>query len=237
MPVPALGDIQAAISIVAGVSAALRQRDRTGHGLAVDVSLMSAGMWAMSVAFTGANILGRDEMPKVDRAAAWNPLVTTYRTSDGRFLMLAMLQSDRYWSRLCDVLGCPNLIDDPRFATHELRGEHSRECVSELEKVFAEHDLDHWTTALAQQEGQWEAVKKVGDLNTDEQAWANGYLQRVRHDDGREITLVSTPIQFDGVPGPMSPAPELGGNTEEVLLELGIEWDRISDLKEKHVVS
>jgi crotonobetainyl-CoA:carnitine CoA-transferase CaiB-like acyl-CoA transferase len=237
MPVPGFGDIQTSISLLAGVSAGLRQRDRTGQGLVVDVSLLSAGMWAMSMALTGANAIGQREMPKFGRADAPSPLANTYRTSDGRFVMLAILQSDQHWPRLCEVFDRPDLVDDPRFATHELRDQHARECIAELDKVFAQHDLAHWTTGLAQQDGQWESVATVGDLNDDEQAWANGYLQRVRHDDGREITLVSTPIQFDGEPGSMGQAPEHGGNTEEVLLELGIDWDRIMELKDEHVIN
>ena len=83
-----------------------------------------------------------------DRDDARNPLVQHYRTRDGRYLALVMVDADRHWSNLCDALGEPELATDPRFVDHEARRRNSRACVERLDEVFARRDLDDWCEAL-----------------------------------------------------------------------------------------
>lgn len=236
MPGPAFGDIQSAMSLAAGVSAALFERERTGEGQVVDTSLFASGLWAMSPSFVGANMIGEDDLPKHPREAAASPLSNTYRTSDGRFIALEILQSDRYWPQFCQAIGRPDLIDNPRFATLAARSANSSECIVELDKTFATRDLAHWVELLSKQDGQWEVVTRLGEINDDEQAWANGYLQDVDYGNGREIRLIPAPVQFGLEPPVLRPAPELGAQTEEVLMELGLDWDRITALKQSAVI-
>lgn len=237
MPVPAVGDIQSGMNLAGGIAAALLQRDRTGRSVIVDGSLLAAGMWAMSAAFTAANNIDQPEVPKFSRREAWNPLVNAYRTSDGRFVILNMLFSDRFWPRLCEVLERPELAEDERFSTADDRQLHRLECVRALDEAFFAHDAEHWKQALGSQGGQWAVAQRVGELNDEQQAWDNGYLRTIQSVSGQEITLVSAPVQFDERPGRIGPAPELGAHTEEVLLELGLSWDRIVELKELAVIT
>jgi crotonobetainyl-CoA:carnitine CoA-transferase CaiB-like acyl-CoA transferase len=236
MPGPAFGDIQGAVALAAGISAALFQRERTGEGVVVDTSLFAAGLWAASPSFVGANMIGADDVPKHSRAEAASPLSNTYRTSDGRFIALSILQSDRYWPEFCAAIARPDLLTDPRFATLADRDANSAACIVELDKAFAAGDLAHWIERLSKQEGQWEVVTKLGELNDDEQAWANGYLQDVDYGDGRQIRLVPAPVQFGLEQPVLRPAPELGAQTEEILLELGMDWDRISELRKSAAI-
>jgi crotonobetainyl-CoA:carnitine CoA-transferase CaiB-like acyl-CoA transferase len=68
-------------------------------------------------------------------------------------------------------------------------------------------------------------------LLQDPQAEANGFFQRVDYGEGREIPLISNPIQFDRTPPALGPAPGFGGDTDEILLSLGWDWDRILEAK------
>lgn len=70
------------------------------------------------------------------------------------------------------------------------------------------------------------------EVSTDPQAEANGYITSLDHPDGVEIKAVRTPVQFDGVPHDLGIAPDAWQHTEEILLELGHDWDRIIELKE-----
>jgi crotonobetainyl-CoA:carnitine CoA-transferase CaiB-like acyl-CoA transferase len=209
----------------------LVRRARTGEGAVVDTSLLNSGMWAMQASLAGSNLIGADQLEPFDRTGAANPLNNTYRTKDGRFLALAMLQADRYWARLCEVIGHRELLDDPRFTTIHTRAEHHRPCIEALDAIFARRTLAEWERILGAQEGQWCVVQKLADLNTDEQARANGYLQTVDYGDGRSIDLVPAPVQFDGRPATMRPAPAHAVHTDEVLAELGYSGEQIIELK------
>jgi formyl-CoA transferase len=81
--------------------------------------------------------------------------------------------------------------------------------------------------------GVWSAAQSFAELHEDEQVAANGYLSDVTRDDGSSFRLVAPPYQFDGAPSSSGrPAPELGQHTEEVLLELGMDWDDITAHRE-----
>src|SRR5439155_1372283 len=104
-------------------SVGLDLRRPAGRGLlyrllataAVDVSLLGTAMWIMAPDIIATRLLGID-LPVSDRTQPPNPIVNSYRTRDGRWLFLNMLQPDRYWPDLCRHLGRPDLIADPRFA-------------------------------------------------------------------------------------------------------------------------
>ncbi|MCA1842022.1 MAG: CoA transferase [Actinobacteria bacterium] len=71
----------------------------------------------------------------------------------------------------------------------------------------------------------------AADARTDEQARVNGYIQDVDYGDGRSIPMIAAPVQVDEATPTLRPAPEHGAHTEEVLLELGYDWEAISQLK------
>jgi len=221
------------MALAGGLVGALFHRERTGEAPVVDCSLMASGMWAMQAALVGANLKKVDMLYNADRSSSSSPLTNHYRTSDGRWVALAMLQGDRYWGDFCRLAGRPELAEDQRFATVAARAEHNRECIRELDALFIEHPLEYWVELLSRQEGQWAIAEPVGALNTDEQALANGYLQTVDYGGGRSLNLVSSPVSFDEAAPVLRPAPGLGADTEMVLHEdLEISWERIIELKE-----
>ena len=115
MPGGAFGDGLSGAIFAGGICAALLQRERTGKVSVVDSSLLGSGMWAMQPGIVGTSLSGAEEMPRAKRTVMPNPLVNNYRTSDGRFLALCMLQGQRYWPGFCHAAGRPDLVEDPRF--------------------------------------------------------------------------------------------------------------------------
>jgi crotonobetainyl-CoA:carnitine CoA-transferase CaiB-like acyl-CoA transferase len=233
----AFGDIAGAQTIAGGIAAALFARERTGQGSVVDVSLLGYGLWNAAPYVTACELLGVDELPPRRRLKAPNPIVATYATKDGRSLQLVMLQSDRYWVGLCEVLERTDLADDPRFVDAAARTANAAACIGELDAIFAELDLDECVDRLGRQEGPWAVYRKPGEVFHDAQIEANGYLQPVKAGDGSEFHLVANPVQFDEAPPELTRAPEHGEHTEEILLEAGYTWDDLIDWKTKSVVS
>ena len=235
-PGPAFGDLLGGMTIAGGICAALFHRQRTGEALVVDNSLLSTAMWATGASILAAGLFGISRLPRGDRAAGPNPLVNTYRTGDGRFLSLMMLQGDRYWPELVKAVGRPELAEDARFSDGASRYQNRRECVALLDEIFGGRPLAEWRTVLAGIEGVWAPVQTSGELVDDPQVLANGYTTELNHRGGTRFRMVPSPLQFDEQPGELVPAPEHGEHTDEVLLELGMDMDQILDLKVKGAI-
>ena len=235
-PGAAFGDCASAAVLAGGVAAAIAQRAMTGHASVVDVSLLATSMWLMQRGITQATVDGVKRLPRPRRDQASNPLVNIYRTSDGRFLSLCMLQAQRYWPGFCALAERPDLQSDPRFSTDAARSRNAAACIAELDAIFATRTLAEWREILGRQDGQWDVVQHVGELKDDPQVTANGYMQSVDYGDGRRLAMVSVPAQFDGAPLPACAAPEVGAHGEAILAELGYDEERIVDLKIAGVV-
>lgn len=236
MPGGAFGDGLSGAIFAGGISAAIAQRARTGEGCVVDGSLLASAMWALQPGIVGAKLTGATELGKMTRTAMPNPLVNSYRTSDDRYVALCMLQAQRYWPGFCNAVGRPDLVDHPDYADDARRAVNIERCIAEIDAVFAAKPLAEWIEILATQAGQWDVVQKAGELPNDRQAIANGYVQDVDYGDGRRLTMVSTPVQFDRRPSPIRPAPELGADSDDVMHELGLTDDEIVDLRVRGVL-
>jgi len=235
-PGPAFGDMLGGMTVAGGICAALFHRQRTGEALVVDTSLLHTALWATSGTILSASMFGIDRLPigGGDRTQTPNPLVNVYRTRDGRHISLMMLQGDRFWPDLVTTIGHPELVDDERFAGGI--SAHKQECVRVLDEIFASKPYDEWCKILDAADGVWAPVETSGELVNDPQVAANGYLRDVHHKGGTTFQLVPSPIQFDETPPDLRPAPDHGEHTDEVLLELGYDMDRIIELKIKGAI-
>lgn len=237
-PGPAYGDSIGAMTIAGGISAALLHRERTGEGTVVDVSLLSTGMWAIGA---GVALSLRTGQPlrrarSADRPLR-NPLSHHYRTSDGRLIMLSCLQGFHYWPQVAAVLDRPDLVTDPRFATHEDLAAHAREAQVILQEVFATRTAAQWCESFQDFRGQWALVQDTADLAADPQVRANGYIVRTQTAAGTPFSLVATPVQFDGEPAPTERAPEYNEHGDDILTGLlSLDWETVTDLKLKGAV-
>jgi crotonobetainyl-CoA:carnitine CoA-transferase CaiB-like acyl-CoA transferase len=236
-PAPGFGDSIGAMTIAGGIMGALYHRERTGNATVVDVSLLGTGMWAMGQAIALSLTLGMPWQPPPDDRLSANPLTRTYTTSDGRTLWFTCLQAARYWPTLCAAVGRPELATDERFADHESLRANAQEATVELAAVFAQATLDDWRERLEGFDGQWAVVQDTLEVTDDPQVVANGYVQDCETAAGVPFRLVAAPVQFDEEPAPAGRAPEMNEHGDEILAELGLDWDTIVDLKVRGVVA
>lgn len=230
-----IGDINGGTQIAGAVAAALVKRLRTGKGSIVDNSLYSVGAWIMC-----QSIVGTYNGPAPgyrDRSQVGNPLVNQYRTKDNRWLSLCLIQADAWWQDFCEHIGREDLIDDPRFNNMKVRNENGKACMEELDKTFAEKTLDEWRAAMDTMVGVWSPLQTIDEVVKDEQALVNGIVTPVKMGDTSSYMAAASPAQFDEqLIGDLQGCPEPGQHTEEVLLELGMEWDEIAALKEAEAI-
>lgn len=225
-------DLQGSSAIAGAVAMALFRRERSRQGGTVDVSLLATGMWTMSPDLA-ASAAGSGELPRPNRYEAPNPIVNSYRTHDDRWINLVCLQSDRFWTELCELVGRAELATDPRFHDAAARFVNRAACVAELDLAFITRTLDEWRDVLAAFSGVWSAAATFEEVCDSPQVEDNGYLPEITGADGRPFRVVAPPYQFDDTPTtPAGPAPEIGQHTEEVLLESGWDWDAISELRD-----
>jgi crotonobetainyl-CoA:carnitine CoA-transferase CaiB-like acyl-CoA transferase len=236
-PAPGFGDSIGGMAIAGGIMGALFHRERTGKGSVVDVSLLGTGLWAMGQAMALSLVLKMPWIAPPNDRLSFNPLVRNYGTKDGRVLAFTCLQAAKYWPLLCDVIGRPELKNDPRFADAASLTEHTNEAIKLLDEVFASATLDDWCRRLASFEGQWCVVQDTLQAADDPQTVANGYLRECRTADGTPFRLVAAPFQYDGAPATPARAPKFNEHGDEILGGLGLDWDAIIDLKVRGVVA
>ena len=241
MPLPyqrgGMGDHVTGLGAAGGICAALFRRERSGRGELVETSLLRIGMYFIG---SDANIAVRTgaEVTATSISESPNPLLTGYRCRDGSWFWLLCLEGDRHLPTLLRAIGRPDLREDERFATMEARRDRSAEVTEVLQGIFSGRDRDAWAEAFDREGVWWAPVRPVHELVDDPLVEAIGGWIDVPLADGSVGRAVATPIDFGGQPlRPSRATPELGQDTELVLLELGRTWEDIDLLKESGVIN
>jgi crotonobetainyl-CoA:carnitine CoA-transferase CaiB-like acyl-CoA transferase len=226
----ATGDKFGAMNLMGGISAALFKRERTGEPSVVEVSLLGTAVWQLSSDLVYSKALDMDATRETIRGR--NPLSNYYQTSDGRWVALTLLEADRLWPAFAKAAGLEHLIDDYRFKGSGAMNTHYEECTEIIAENFKKYPLAEWRARLADFNAPWEPVQTPLEVAADPQVIANQYMASTVSKSGVEVPVVPVPIRFDGQVGRLDPCPEAGEHTEEILLELGDNWDQIIEYKD-----
>lgn len=232
--IPAFGDSIGGMFIAGGISAALLHRERTGEAVELDVSLLSTAWWAAGASVTQGMETGevmRTPMPG-SGAPSVNPFMGNYETSDGGTINLCIISPTGLIRDTFEHLGIPDAADDPRFADVLPLIQNADAAAELIATAFAGKPFDYWRQHLKTMKGQWAPFQSLIDLVDDEQAIANDMIAEVElAGGGKPFRVVRGPVQFNHEPLTTTRAPQASEHTELVLMELGMDWDRIEELK------
>lgn len=238
-PVPlgcSLGDVTTGTYLSAGIMMAMYNRERTGKGSLVDTSLYASGVWTSAEAIWAA-LIGGAAMPKLSKENRPNPLLGYYQCSDGKWLNLSVLQSDRYWSMFCSVIDRPDLETDPRFADQDARAENSGALVAIIDDEISKHPLEYWGPRLDEAHIAWGPISDIEEVAEDPQLQANDSIVEVEHPHLGRLKGIATPFQINQETlSSHTAAPEFGSSTEDILQEHDYSWEEIVELKNQKVI-
>jgi crotonobetainyl-CoA:carnitine CoA-transferase CaiB-like acyl-CoA transferase len=238
--IPAFGDSIGGMFIAGGISAALLHRERTGEAVELDVSLLSTAWWAAGASVTQGMETGetmRSPMPG-SMALSVNPFMANYLTSDGGTINLCIISPTGLIRDTFEHLGIPELADDPRFSEVLPLIQNANAAGELITKAFAAKPFEYWREHLKTLKGQWAPFQSLIDLADDEQAIANDMIAEVEVvSGGAPFRVVRGPVQFNHEPLETTRAPQASEHTEIVLMELGMDWDRIAELKDSGAIA
>src|SRR5262245_50317594 len=211
----AIVDITAGLFAANAIQAALLARVRTGHGQAIDISLLDSQVaWLANVA---SNYLVSGQRP--GRFGNGHPTIVPYQSFPARdgFFCLAV-GNDGQWQRLCRMLGRPALATDSRFATNPARVQHRPELIAVLQEIFSAHDIDYWLRKLTAAGIPCGPVQAIDQVFADPQVLARDMVWTVPHPTAGEIRLPGSPLKLSETPVACHTHPPLlGEHTDEVL--------------------
>lgn len=209
-----LGDTFTAMSAVAGILAALTERQHTDRGGFVEASLLRTGMWAMAGELSlAAN--GGSPRPVADRADSPTPLFNVYRAADENWFVLVGAEADRHLPAVLAAVGRADLVDDERFADARAIRRNRCEFIALLDAAFATRPLAEWAEIFEEHDVWWRPVQSPTEVAADPQADAAGAWIELSGNGGRSV---DAPIRFDGRARSIVPdAPTLGQHTAQEL--------------------
>ena len=232
-----LGDIAAGLYCAIGILAALRERNESGRGQLVDISMLDCQVAIQENAFMRWHLTG--EVP--ERLGTKHPSSVPFQafpTADGWMVLALAWGVPNQWALLCSELGVPELIDDPRFFSSAARLRNQDELEPLLTEVFRTRTTADWVAALEPYRIPCGPLNSIPDVAALPQVREREMFVPVSHHTFGAVPLVNTPIKLSRTPGGLrGTSPDMGQHSREVLDELlHLDSARLDDLVARHVV-
>lgn len=231
-----LGDITASLYTAIGILAALNERNTTGLGQKVDVSMLDCQVSILENALTRYQVEKKSPEPLGNRHPTISPF-QAFKTRDGYFVIAA--GNDSLWRKLCEVINRTDLIDNPLFVSNKLRTEHIDALNAELDKTLLTRTTEEWVTLIDQAGIPCGPINTIEKIISDQQIISRNMIVEVEDKVAGKIKIAGNPVKMSSVPErPVrKPAPEIGENNLEIYKELlGLSATEIDQLKNEGVI-
>jgi crotonobetainyl-CoA:carnitine CoA-transferase CaiB-like acyl-CoA transferase len=225
-------DTAAAMMGAYAIAAALVRRHKTGSGAFLDVAMLDTALF--TIGWPLAHFLSTGQAPR----AMGNHNVTgcpsgTFRTADG--LLNLVTNTEAQFAALCRILGKPEWLSDPRFATRDERLRHRDAMTQVLEAELAARSAAEWDELFAAADVPAAKVLSIPEILAHPQIAARGFVHRFAAIPGveRDVAVPTAGFQVDGQPlAPNAPPPRLGQDTDRILSEMGLSHEDVEALRQ-----
>jgi crotonobetainyl-CoA:carnitine CoA-transferase CaiB-like acyl-CoA transferase len=210
----ALVDVIAGQNAAVAILAALRERERSGRGQRMEVTLMDSAVAALVNVAQAALVTGREPA----RHGNAHPAIVPYQSFETADRPIAVaVGNDAQWGRLCRELGIAEAVDDPRFATNPARVENRGQVVALLQERFTPVTAGEWLRRLERADVPCAPVQSVTEALADPAVVERGGLWEMEGPAYGRVSTVASPLRLERTPAALRrPAPALGEHTGEV---------------------
>jgi formyl-CoA transferase/CoA:oxalate CoA-transferase len=224
-------DLAAGMWAAVGILAALHERERTGRGQWVDISLLDGQIsWLTYVA---SSYFATGVTP--GRYGSAHPTIVPYQafpTAEGHLMVAA--GNDSLWRRFATAVGLGDLVDDPRFGTNPDRVRNRGDLVPLIEEALAARSAQDWAKLLSEAGVPVGPINSVGEALEHPQVLARGMVTEISHPTAGAVRTVGSPIKLSASPPQVrTPPPGHGEHTDEVLTALGAGPELLADLRSR----
>ncbi len=232
----AIADLMTGMYAGVAILAALEQRHRSGLGQHIDLALLDVQVAAL--ANQAMNYLISGQPPT--RSGNAHPNIVPYQVfacRDGHLVIA--VGNDQQFQRLCEVLDCPELADDPRFATNSARVRHRDALIPILEPILHQRNNRAWGEVLTRAGVPCGPINSLDEVFADPQVRHRGMRIELPHALSGAVPLVANPIRFSGTPVQYrAPPPQLGEHTGQVLRDLlGVPAEELNRLAQAGIIA
>lgn len=228
-----VGDLTAGGTLAGAIGTALFNRERTGEGEQVEISLYGQSIWGLGIVLQ--SVKHGVIYPKT-RKEATVPLNNCYQCRDGEWIYISVLEYDRYCNALFRLIDRDELCEDKRFNNAAGGEKNNKELIKILDDGFKLYNRDEWREKLEEADIAFDYINHMNDVLNDEQAQANDFIVNLKYDNGVETVIAQQPVRFgSGGVSEHVMAPKLGEQSEEILAQAGYSKDEIDMFIEKKI--
>lgn len=230
----AVCDVLSGATAAFGVSSALYQRDRTGKGQLIDVSMLEATLACLSGQIADWSVAGHRQTLSGNQAVSRRTTANLFRCGDGHILLA--VNNEKQYRALMSTLGREDTLSDPRFADWFARNENEPALRAIIEDALAAKPAREWEKILEDAGAPCASIWKVEEVIDHPQIKARGAIQELDTPYGR-LRFAGSGFKLAHGGGKLDRmAPELGADTDAVLGELGFDAAEIAALREREIV-
>jgi len=227
-------DQMTGVHAFSGVMALLYAREKTGQGGTIQVSLFETALGLL-----GYNLQTYWERgvqpPKCGSSHESLCPYQAFEAADGPIMI--GIANDNLWRKFCAVAALGTIVDDPKFRTNADRVAHRNETISHVQSAIAQHAVAYWNNALSGVGVPCAPINSIAQLLDHPHTQASGIIVEYEHQTAGRLKGVGHPVLIDGAERHAGlPPPMLGQHTDDVLSEMGLSSEAISELRRARVI-